>query len=311
MKKTFSALFALFVLIPTLNQILQAQNRRPTGPVSRPPVTRPATRPMTPTYNPRPAPRPSPSPTRPALPPPTNRPSTPTRPPSTNNRLPATTDRSSRDMPNRTPATDRSNRSDRSSRENTNNRDRVNSRDRNKQNITINNNIQINNNRNTMVRRNHVGFYVGRPPFMWGGHRFFCFHPYFYHPFRPFFWSPFWHPWGFFMTSMAATAIIIHVNSIDYQYDRGLWFQPDNNGYVVVQAPVDGTVKTIPENHEKVVVNNITNYYYAGAFYEKTADGYKVIAPQTYYSPVQVDGKNMYEIVQVEDEDEDDKKQKN
>jgi uncharacterized protein DUF6515 len=63
-----------------------------------------------------------------------------------------------------------------------------------------------------------------------------------------------------------------------------------------------------------VVVNNVTNYYYGRAYYEKSGDGYKVVAPpagaivdslpedgETYYQPVKVDGKDKYEVVQVEE----------
>ncbi len=77
-----------------------------------------------------------------------------------------------------------------------------------------------------------------------------------------------------------------------------------------------------------MVVNSVTNYYYGGTFYEKGAEGYTVVPPQAgsvvenlpeggdevkvgdqtyvkvgdiYYSPVQVDGKEMYEVVQVEE----------
>lgn len=75
------------------------------------------------------------------------------------------------------------------------------------------------------------------------------------------------------------------------------------------------------------MVNNVTNYYYGGAYYEKSGTTCKVAPPpadavvenlpaggeevkvgnqtyvkigETYYQPVQVDGKNKYEVVQVE-----------
>ena len=77
-----------------------------------------------------------------------------------------------------------------------------------------------------------------------------------------------------------------------------------------------------------MVVNETTNnYYYGGTYYEKSKDGYTVVPPtagtivdnlpeggeevkigdvtyvkygETYYQPVQVDGKNKYEVVDVE-----------
>ena len=73
-------------------------------------------------------------------------------------------------------------------------------------------------------------------------------------------------------------------------------------------------------------VNETNNYYYGGAYYEKSKEGYTVVPPtsgtvvehlpegaeevklgevtyvkygETYYQPVEVDGKNMYEVVDV------------
>jgi hypothetical protein len=78
-----------------------------------------------------------------------------------------------------------------------------------------------------------------------------------------------------------------------------------------------------------VVVNEtVNNYYYGGTYYEKGDKGYTVVAPmagtivdnlpeggeevklgevtyvkigETYYQPIQKDGKNVYEVVQVEE----------
>jgi len=88
----------------------------------------------------------------------------------------------------------------------------------------------------------------------------------------------------------------------------------------------------IPDDSDNIEVSpTINNYYYGGTFYEKSDGGYTVVAPpagavvdklpegseevkigeqtyvrfgETYYLPVQVDGKNMYEIVQVEEVEE-------
>ncbi len=84
----------------------------------------------------------------------------------------------------------------------------------------------------------------------------------------------------------------------------------------------------IPKEAEEVKVNETNNYYYAGAFYEQNADGYIVVPAtagtivpnlpeggeeikvgeqtyvkfgETYYQPIQVDGKDMYEIAEVEE----------
>jgi hypothetical protein len=74
------------------------------------------------------------------------------------------------------------------------------------------------------------------------------------------------------------------------------------------------------------VTENTTHYYYGGTFYQKTSGGYTVVAPtagavvenlpegakeqkigevtyvkvgETYYQPIQKDGKAMYEVVDV------------
>jgi hypothetical protein len=127
---------------------------------------------------------------------------------------------------------------------------------------------------------------------------------------------------------MAATAIVVSVNNAQYHYDQGVWYEPSSGGYTVVQAPVGGTVTTIPSGNQTVVVNNTTNYYYGGAYYEKDGSKYEVVSPpagavidnlpeggeevkigdqtyvkfgETYYSPVTVDGKDKYEVVQIEE----------
>lgn len=193
-------------------------------------------------------------------------------------------------------------------------------------NVDRSKDINVVNNRNTVVRHNNIATYH-RPPYVYGGRRYYSYHPYHYHPYRPYVWGPVWHPWGFFVAALATTAIIVAVADATYHYDQGVWYSQSGNGYTVVQAPVGGTVTTIPTNNQPVVVNNVTNYYYGGAYYEKTSSGYKVVAPpagavvdnlpeggeevkigdqtyvkvgETYYQPVNVDGKNKYEVAQVE-----------
>ncbi len=192
-------------------------------------------------------------------------------------------------------------------------------------NINVDNSTNIS--RNTRVNRNtHV---YNRPPYRYGGHAYYCYHPYYYHPYHPYYWGPVWHPWGFFVATLAATAVVVSVSNQQYHYDQGVYYQQSGNGYTVVPAPVGATVTTLPDNAQTVVVNETTNnYYYGGAYYEKTAGGFTVVAPtagtvvedlpeggeevrigdvtyvkfgDTYYQPIQKDGKEMYEVVQVEE----------
>lgn len=216
------------------------------------------------------------------------------------------------------------------------NRDRGNAGNRvnsgNRVNIDNSRNVTINN-RNTYVRVS-PRVYV-RPPYVWGGYHFYCHSPYYWHPYSPWYWGPVWHPWGFFVATLATTAIIVSITSDagsqeQYHYDQGNYYIKSDNGYEVVQAPVGATVSSIPDTAEKVqVTENTYNYYYGGAYYEKDAEGYTVVPAtagtivphlpeggeevkvgdrtyvkfgETYYQPIQVDGKEMYEIVEVKPE---------
>ena len=208
--------------------------------------------------------------------------------------------------------------------------------DNSKRNVNVNidnsKDVKINNNRvvNNSVRSNGYRPYT-RPPYRHGGFVYFSYRPYFYHPYTPFFWGPVWHPWGFFVAALATTAIIVSVENAQYHYDQGVWYQPYNGGYQVVSAPVGGTITTLPPNAQTDVVNEtVNNYYYGGDFYEKSEKGYSVVPAtagtivphlpeggkevkvgdqtyvqfgEIYYQPIQVDGKDMYEIVEVKKED--------
>lgn len=193
-------------------------------------------------------------------------------------------------------------------------------------NINVNNSTHIN---NGYPRRGYRPY--TRPPYRYGGMSFYCHFGYSYHPYRPFYWGPVWHPWGFFITAMAATAIIISVENQQYHYDQGVYYLASNGGYTVVQAPVGATITTLPPNTQTVVVNEtVNNYYYGGTYYEKSDKGYTVVPPtagtiveqlpegakeekvgdqifmklgEVYYQPIKKDGKDMYEVVNVEKDD--------
>lgn len=204
--------------------------------------------------------------------------------------------------------------------------------DRNRNNVNINvdksKNLNIHNTRNTVVVA-PTRAYV-RPPYYYGGRGYYSFHPYYYHPYRPFYWGPVWHPWGFFIATIATTAIIVSIENQRYYYDQGVYYIQSNGGYTVVEAPVGATITQLPQGTETVKVDQTTNnYYYGGSYYEKDGEKYKVVPPtagtivpslpeggeevkigeqtyvqfgETYYQPVQVDGKDMYEVVEVKEE---------
>lgn len=222
------------------------------------------------------------------------------------------------------------NKTDIKANKNTINRNKVNvDRSKTNVNINVNKNRNVNiNNRNTVVRRN-TRVYV-RPPYVWGGRRYYCYHPFYYHPYRPYYWGPAWHPWGFFVATLTVTAIVITIENQKYHYEKGVYYVESSGGYTVVQAPVGATIKTLPEGSQTVVVNQTTNnYYYGGTYYTKSDKGYTVVPPtagtvvenlpeggeevkvgdvtyvkygETYYQPIQQEGKNMYEVVNVEED---------
>ena len=201
--------------------------------------------------------------------------------------------------------------------------------DNSRKNVNVNNskNINVNNNRNTTVIVNPRPY--TSPPYSYGGHHYYAYQPYRYHPYQPYHYGPAWHPWGFFVAAVAATAIIIAVENQKYHYDQGVYYVPSNGGYTVVQAPVGATITTLPPGTQTVVINQTTNnYYYAGTYYEKNEKGYTVVPPtsgtivetlpeggkevkigdvtyvqvgDTYYQPTQKDGKDVYEVVAVKE----------
>ena len=201
--------------------------------------------------------------------------------------------------------------------------------DNSKKNVNVNNskNVNVNVNKSTVVVANPRPY--PRPPYAYGGHAYYCYHPYAYHPYTPYRWGPVWHPVGFIIATMAATAIIVTVASQQYHYDQGVYYVASGSGYAVVPAPVGATIVTLPPGSQTVVINETTNnYYYGGTYFNKTSSGYTVVPPtagavvenlpeggkevkigevtyvqvgETYYQPVQQGGKNMYEVVEVKD----------
>ena len=168
-------------------------------------------------------------------------------------------------------------------------------------------NVQIHNNVNVY----HSGAYRG-------------IHPYYYHPYRPYYWGPGWHPVGFFLPYLAANAFRFAVGSQWYYYDDGCYYVPSNGGYSVVPPPIGAVVSYLPDGYETTMVGNDTFYYYGGAFYVPDGQGYQVVvAPpgavvtqipvgaveqtvngqdllvfnNTYFQPISQDGQDAYEVV--------------
>jgi len=185
----------------------------------------------------------------------------------------------------------------------------------------------VNFNRNTVVRPAAGGY--RRAPYAAGGRRVYGNHAYRYHGYRGYGWGGGFRPVGVFVGALAVGATAVAVADMTYHYDQGVWYAPYGNGYNVVSAPIGATVETVPP--ETVQIEN-NYYYYGGTYYEKEGDEYKVVAPEagtvvehlpeggeevtvgdhkyvkfgeTYYQPIQQDGKDMWEVVEVQEGEED------
>jgi hypothetical protein len=167
-----------------------------------------------------------------------------------------------------------------------------------------------------------------RPPVVYGGRSYYAYHRYYAHPYVAFSYGPRWHPVGFFLSALVGTAILIDLENQQYRYDAGVFYAPYNNGYQVVSAPPGAYVPSIPEGYQQVAVGGQTYYYFGGAFFVLNGNQYEVVQapagavvynlPQgaspaqvddynymqyngTYYQPIQINGQDAYEVVEMED----------
>lgn len=171
-----------------------------------------------------------------------------------------------------------------------------------------------------------------RPPVVYGGRRYYSYHRYYSHPYTPYFYGPNWHPAGFFISSLATAAILITLENRRYNYYDGVFYEPYNNGYQVVPPPMGAYIPSIPEGFQQVMVGGINYYYFGGAFYIQDGGGnYQVVASPAgaviynlpegatteqvdnytyllyngnYYQPIQINGQNAYEVVELEDDNQ-------
>jgi hypothetical protein len=166
-----------------------------------------------------------------------------------------------------------------------------------------------------------------RPPVVFGGRRYYSYHRYYPHPYTPFYYGPRWHPYGFFLPSLIGAAIAIDFENRHYYYDEGVFYEPFNNGYQVIPAPPGAYVPSLPAGFQQLMVGGETYFYFGGAFFVSNGGNYEVVqAPAgavvynlpegatteqvdnysylqfngTYYQPIQVNGQDAYEVVELE-----------
>jgi len=210
--------------------------------------------------------------------------------------------------------------------------------------VTVNNGRRDNNNnynRSNNYNRTYTnGRYNGnfyrprpqynRPPVVWQGRRYYTNYSYAYHPYRPYYYGSFYHPFGYFVGSLAASAMLFSWNNMYYGYDQGIYYEPYNNGYRVVPAPIGAYIGRLPAGFTSVNVDGYVYYYFAGTFYVSGSNGYEIVpAPPgaivydlpegakevrindtvyiefngTYYQPIVIDGRDAYEVVDTEEDD--------
>lgn len=85
---------------------------------------------------------------------------------------------------------------------------------------------------------------------------------------------------------MVATAIIVNVENQQYHYDQGVYYIQSDGDYTVVPPIAGIVVENLPEGGEETKFGDVT--------YVKVGE--------TYYQPIEQDGKSMYEVVQEEEE---------
>jgi|GEM_PF-2813566 len=170
-----------------------------------------------------------------------------------------------------------------------------------------------------------------RPPVIWQGRRYYSFHNYTYHPYRPYYYGSFFHPVGFIRASLGALSVNITFGGQPYWYDQGIFYSPYNNAYRVVTPPAGIYINQLPMGYNTIELGGNEYYYFAGTFYASGPQGYYVItAPpgaivydlpegcseisvgdetylqynNTVFQPIEIDGRNAYEVVELDDDND-------
>ena len=76
---------------------------------------------------------------------------------------------------------------------------------------------------------------------------------------------------------MAASAVIVAYNDINYRYEAGVYYQPVDGGFRVIAPPIGATVPFLPGDAASVWVGDDRFYYYGGVFYVQGDGGYQVV----------------------------------
>ena len=89
--------------------------------------------------------------------------------------------------------------------------------------------------------------------------------------------------WRTSVTVVPTTAVIIKTNTNPYYFDRGVYYAPRNNAYVVVRPSAGVRIRVLPVGYRRVVVGPRNYFYYYGTFYTQVdkSDEYETVdAPE-------------------------------
>jgi len=105
-------------------------------------------------------------------------------------------------------------------------------------------------------------------------------HPWAYR--APVVWA--WHPFGWFVTTLAATAVIVSIVDDDDEvsdagqvyYDEGVYYTKTEGGYEVIPSPKGAQIDSLPEGYTALSVGDQEYSYYQGDFYVASGDKFVV-----------------------------------
>ncbi len=89
--------------------------------------------------------------------------------------------------------------------------------------------------------------------------------------------------WRASVAVVPAGAVIIKTKTNPYYFDRGVYYTPRNNAYVVVRPVVGVRIRVLPVGYRRIVVGPRNYYYYYGTFYAQVdkSDEYETVdAPE-------------------------------
>ena len=82
---------------------------------------------------------------------------------------------------------------------------------------------------------------------------------------------------GTVVTKVHKSKLVVH-NSINFRFAKGIWYKPQENGFVVCAAPVGVRIRHLPRGNKVIKLSNSRKVYnYKGIWYKKKGQGYIVV----------------------------------